>query len=375
VTSVEVVFLLNALSFVWSAVLVAGIHAPADRSVGVGRHRTSLLREATAGMSTIARDSELRLLAGLYSAQTLAAGATGVFVVAIALDLLELNDSGVGWLSAATGIGGLVGGFVALALAARSRLAADFATGLVLYGVPLVLVAAWPSVPMALAALVLVGVGNSVTDVSAITLLQRGVPDAVLARVMGSIESLLLASLGLGALLGPLLIEVAGIRTALLVVGAFLPVVVLLSWLRLRRIDAPSPERERIELLAGVSIFAPLPQTTLERLAAQLEEATVEPGTLIIRRGDPGDRFYVVAEGEVEIEGRRHGRGSSFGEIALLRDVPRTANVTAFTDVRLFTLDRDEFLAAVTGHEPSAAAADAVVTARLGTLRPEVASA
>ena len=95
----------------------------------------------------------------------------------------------------------------------------------------------------------------------------------------------------------------------------------------------------------------------------------------MFRKGDHGDRFYVVEEGEVEIEGTAHGPGSFFGEIALLRDVPRTATVTARTDVRLLTLDRDEFLAAVTGHEPAEAAADAVVTARLGSLRPEVASA
>jgi CRP-like cAMP-binding protein len=112
----------------------------------------------------------------------------------------------------------------------------------------------------------------------------------------------------------------------------------------------------------------------LERLATQLDEARLPAGTMILRLGDPGDRFYVIADGEVEIEDARHGPGAFFGEIALLRDVPRTASVQAATDVRLLTLDRDEFLAAVTGHEPSAAAAEAVVTARLGSLRPELAS-
>jgi MFS family permease len=311
----------------------------------------------------------------LYAAQTLVAGMLTVFVVTIALDLLELEASGVGWLTAALGIGGFIGGVVAFALATGGRLASNFAFGVVLYGLPLMIVAAWPSVVSALVALTIIGIGNSVTDVNAITLLQRGVPDDVLARVLGAIHSLLLASIGVGNLLAPLLIELTGIRAALLVGGAFLPVVVLLSWRGLRRIDAEAVPPAQVALLSGIPIFAPLPPPTLERLASQLGETTRPAGTLILRRGDPGDRFYVIAEGEVEIEGKRYGSGDFFGEIALLRDVPRTASVQAATDVRLLTLDRDEFLAAVTGHEPSAAAAEAVVTARLGSLRPEVASA
>jgi MFS family permease len=374
-TSPEVVFLANALTFLWSAALVAAIKTSAPVPPAEPHVRPSLLREATAGMTTIAREPRLRLLAGLYSAQTIVAGAFSVFAVTAALELLDMGASGVGWLNAAVGAGGLVGGFVALGLATRERLAADFAVGVVLYGLPLALVAAWPTATTALVALTLVGVGNSLTDVSAITLLQRAVPDEVLARVLGSLESLLLATLGLGALVAPLLIELAGIRAALLVAGLFLPVLVAASWLGLRRLDAPVAEPRRLELLAAIPILAPLPPPMLERLATQLGTIELPAGSTVLRRGDPGDRFYVVDSGEVEIEGRTHGPGSFFGEIALLRDVPRTASVTAKTDVRLLTLDRDEFLAAVTGHEPSAAAADAVVTARLGSLRPEVASA
>src|SRR5262249_35299940 len=95
-------------------------------------------------------------------------------------------------------------------------------------------------------------------------------------------------------------------------------------------------------------------------------------GAVVIQKGDPGDRFYIVGEGEVEIEGNVFGPGSSFGEIALLRDVPRTATVTARTDVLLHALEREEFLAAVTQHEPSSAAADAVIAQRLGELRAEL---
>jgi CRP-like cAMP-binding protein len=94
-------------------------------------------------------------------------------------------------------------------------------------------------------------------------------------------------------------------------------------------------------------------------------------GEEIIRRGDHGDRFYVVGSGEVEVlldgqQPRREGPGSYFGEIALLRDVPRTATVQAATDVELFALDRDDFLPAVTGHAGSSEAAEAVIGSRLG---------
>jgi MFS family permease len=375
VSNVETVFFVNAASFVWSALLVLGVHAsaPERRAAGEQAEREPFLHEVSAGMTAIVGESRLRLLSGLYTAQTLVAGAGSVFTVAIALDLLDLGNSGVGWLSAASGLGGLAGGLVALGLAMRGRLAADFAFGLVLNGLPFAIVAAFPSTPVALAALVVVGIGNSIVDVSAITLLQRAVPDAVLGRVLGAIESLLLAGLGIGALVAPLLIAVGSLRIALLVVGALLPVLVALSWLALTRIDADAQAPAAAGLLARLPIFAPLPLQTVERLASQLVETRLPAGTIVFRQGDPGDRFYVIGEGDVEIEGKRHGPGDFFGEIALLKDVPRTATVTAVTDVRLLALEREEFIAAVTGHEPSAAAAEAIVSARLGSLRPGVA--
>ena len=375
VSNVETVFFVNAASFVWSALLVLGVHAAKpERPVAEEEtERESFLREVSAGMTSIVGEPRLRLLSGLYTAQTLVAGAGSVFTVAIALDLLDLGNAGVGWLSAASGLGGLAGGLVALGLAMRGRLGADFALGLVLNGLPFAIGAAFPSTPVALAALLVVGIGNSVVDVSAITLLQRAVPDAVLGRVLGAIESLLLAGLGIGALVAPLLISVGSLRIALLVIGALLPALVALSWVALNRIDADARAPEAAGLLARLPIFAPLPLQTVERLASQLVETRLPAGTVVFRRGDTGDRFYVIADGEVEIEGKRHGSGDFFGEIALLKDVPRTATVTAATDVRLLALEREEFIAAVTGHEPSAAAAEAIVSARLGSLRPGVA--
>jgi CRP-like cAMP-binding protein len=154
----------------------------------------------------------------------------------------------------------------------------------------------------------------------------------------------------------------------------------VLAWRRLRALDAsvaaPSPQ---LELLHRIPIFRPLPPATLEQLARELQPARVPAGEVIVRQGEPGDRFYIVEEGEVEVRIddvpiQRLQSGEYFGEIALLKDVPRTATVVAATDVELRTLERDEFVTAVTGHAESAEAAHAVIANRLASLRPGIAS-
>jgi len=142
---------------------------------------------------------------------------------------------------------------------------------------------------------------------------------------------------------------------------------------RLNAIDrAAEVPVERLELLRGNAIFAPLPAPTLEQLADALEEVRPTAGEEIVRQGAPGDRFYLVKEGtlEVHVDGRRVqvlGPGESFGEIALLRDIPRTATVRARTEAKLWALERGEFLDAVSGHARSQASAEEVAVARLGT--------
>ena len=116
--------------------------------------------------------------------------------------------------------------------------------------------------------------------------------------------------------------------------------------------------------------LAPLRLPALERLAARFVQVHIEPGTELMRQGDPGDRFYLIADGRagVAVDGRHLvtlTAGDFFGEIALLRDVPRTATVTALTDVEVLALDRDDFLSAVAASPDSAAAADTVVRTRL----------
>jgi len=370
VSSPSVVFAANAVTFLWSALLVLGLRdrdPPRERAEpqGGGADPSS---GVMAGIKTIVREPNLRTLVGLYGAQTLVAGALNVLVVVTAFELLDLDDAGVGLLYAAVGVGGLVGGFVALILSARGRLARDFALGLALFGLPLILVGGVPVAFVAVVALGVIGIGNSIVDVNALTIMQRVVPDAVLGRALGALQGLLRATLGIGALVAPVLIALVGAEWALVVTGAVLPVLALLTRPRLRAIDREASAPEATELLRRVPLLAPLPESLLERLAREATPVHVPAGAPIVREGEIGDRFYVIRSGTVSILGRTFGPGDGFGEIALLRDVPRTATASAVTDVELVALEREPFVAAVTGHAPSAAAADTVVAARLGAL-------
>jgi MFS family permease len=376
---VDAIFAASAVAFLLSALILAGVR-PESPETKVAPSTRGLLRESFAGFTTIARDPRLRLIVGLYGAQTLVAGALNVLIVVSALELFDLGESGIGFLNAAVGVGGLLGALGALALLGRNRLGSDFALGLLLWGAPILLIGVFPETPAALLLLAIVGVGVTLVDVAGLTLLQRAVPDEVLTRVLGVVQSVFVGTLGLGAILAPVLISAFEIRGALIISGALLPVLAALFWRRLILLDgeALAPTRE-LALLRQIAIFQPLPPATLDQLASSLIPVSATAGTEIIRKGEHGDRFYIVVSGEVEVVTDRPdagtlGAGDYFGEIALLRDVPRTATVGAKTDVQLYALERDEFLSAVTGHPASAEAADAVVASRLAGLRPGLAS-
>jgi MFS family permease len=372
---VEVTFVATAALLLWSAALVVQIKEPKGLEPS---EPENLLREATAGFRIVAAVPQLRILSGLFAAQTFVDGALGVIIVVLALDTLDIGASGLGLLNSASGIGGIAGGVLAAAMVARGRLASDFGIGLVLWGLPLVIVGLFIDPIVALVAFAVLGVGNTIVDVAGDTLLQRSVDNDVLARAFGAMDGLMLLTVGLGAIVAPALIDLLGVRTASIAVGALLPALALLSWRALSRIDAAAAVRaDELELLRGVPIFAPLPPPTLESLAARAEKRHVNAGETVFRKGDPGDAFYVVEDGTLtlSLDGtapRRLQQGDFFGEIALLRDVPRTATITAETDSKLLSLRRDDFLPVVTGHTGASAAAAAVVGARLGTSRARV---
>jgi MFS family permease len=367
------VMLAAAAAFVWGALLVSLIRPAAapQEAEAAEESQGGFLRESAGGFQAIVHDRRLRVLVGLFAAQTLLAGALSVLVVVTALDLLHRGNSAVGVLNAAMGIGGLIGALAAFTLIGRKRLASDFGLGIVLWGAPLAAIGIWPQSWVAILALAVLGLGNTLVDVAGLTLLQRTAPSAVLARVFGVLMMILTGTIGLGAALTPVLIDVVGTRWALIITGAFLPLLTALTWRQLVAIDAESHMPEELSLLQQIPIFASLPAPTLERLASELEAVPAPAGSVVIRQGDHGDRFYIVESGRLKVtvdgsSSRELGPGDSFGEIALLRDVPRTATVEAETEALLQALEREDFLEAVTGHPPSARAADAVVGARLG---------
>jgi MFS family permease len=369
-TSVGWVFVADALTLVWSAIFVVQLHSRFE-APPVKPERRSTFREAVAGFSTLWAQREARVIVFLYFCQTIVAGALRVLIVVTALDLLDIGNSGLGFLNAAMGVGGIIGVAVAFALIGRRKLATDFGLGLILIGAGLGLIGVWPTFLGAVILIAVFGIGNTLVDVSGVTLLQRAVPDEVLGRVFGALQSILVLGLAVGALIVPFLLDVISIRAALILVGGMLPVLALLLWRRLSVIDARAHVPvERIELLRANSIFAPLPPATIENLAMKLIPVSVAAGETVFRQGDHGDHFYIVEDGrcEIWIDGEKVADawpGESFGEIALLRDIPRTATVKAVDDTKLLALERDEFIAAVTGHAPSREAADALVGARL----------
>jgi MFS family permease len=371
VSNVETVFVVTAVAFLWSAAMLALIRLVAPEPASEIA-RGSWQHEALAGFRTIWRDSRLRVIIGLFAAQTLVYGAFVVLTAVASIQLLGLGAPGIGYLNAALGVGGLVGGIVAVALVGSRRLGLTFGLALILWGTPILLIGVWAKAAPAFVLIGLAGLGLTLVDVAGFTLLQRAVPEHVLARVFGVLHSAFYATAGIGAIVAPALVSWLGIRSALIVVGAVIPVVTIPSFGILTQIDRTlTVPTAQLHALRAIEMFAPLPAPTLEALAASLTRLEVPAGETIFHQGDHGDRFYIVDSGEIEIEidGREAnvlGPGDHFGEIALLRDIPRTATARARKETQLYALDRDAFLGAVTGNAGSSEAAETVVAARLG---------
>jgi MFS family permease len=227
-----------------------------------------------------------------------------------------------------------------------------------------------PEVWVALGGLIILGGGYAVMEIAGWTLLQRLSADDVLARVTGVMESSYWVTNGIGALLAPVLVSAVGTRWSLAIVGALLPLVVVARRRALARLESGRPVPERpYQLLRSLPLFAPLPLGTVENLALRVSEVGVGAETKVITEGQSGDRFYLVDSGELEItRGGRYrdtiGGGDFFGEIALLRGVPRTATVTAKRTCRLYALERDAFLDAIGAHARSSQAAESAAVER-----------
>jgi hypothetical protein len=310
-------------------------------------------------------------LLGLAFVQTLVRGALTVLVVLLAVEVLDIGEPGVGWLNAAMGLGGLAGGLLAVRVVRGRWLARWGALGVAGWGLPLVPLVAVDSAPLALALFAAVGIANAVLDVAVFTSLQRALPTAAIGRGLGVLETVALVGIGLGAAVAPTVLNVTDVQGVFLAAGLLLVISAAAGWRATSALDrglrVPGPE---VALLRALPIFAPLPLVTVEYLATRLQEERFPAGTTVIREGEPGSVYYIIAEGQAvaSVEGRplrTMGPGDGFGEIALLRDVPRTATVVAQDTLRTATLQRAEFLAALSSNVESATAADALARGRI----------
>ena len=323
------------------------------------------------GLGLVARHGHTRRVVSILALRMVVTGAMDVLFVLLALEVFDIGESGAGLLNAALGLGMIVGGTVTFTLVGRQRLAPVLGVAALASGLALVILsAAGPA--WAAPLIVITGIGFASCDVLGRTILQRVTPDRVLARVFGALEGLGLASLALGALLAPLVVQTVGVPGALVVAGLLLPAGVALSWLGLREMDRTAlvPTRA-LELLRTVEIFAPLPPPQLEWVARRARWMTVEPGEALITEGDVGDAYYVLESGALKVTKGgellriNSARADAVGEIALLRNVPRTATVTADVASIVLRLGRADFLEAVTGHSQAQEAAQRVVAARV----------
>jgi hypothetical protein len=324
-----------------------------------------------AGFRVLARQSAPRLLVVLLGAQWVVIGALDILFVVLAVDVLDRGQGWVGYLSMAYGVGGVLAGLAGLALVGRRRLLTPILAGVVLIGAALGLISLSTTAAVTVVLLAVVGGGRALFNLATRTLLQRAVPAEVVGRVFGVAEALAMAGLAVGSAVVPLLVAVGGTVTAVLGTAAILPAVALVGGRALFALDAAAhvPIVE-IALLRSLRIFHALPAPALEGLARSMEPVGLAAGDVLIHEGEQGDHFYAVADGrlQVTVGGAPVAtklRGDGIGEIALLYGVPRTATVTATSPATVFALDRAAFLAAVTGHAPTARAAAAVADERL----------
>lgn len=376
VSDVALVFVFNTATFLWSAALLARLKVPAPAPDAVaarpldGGRATRFLAEALGGFQVVGRDRRLLLVGALICAQTVVSGASMVFTVVVAVELVGTGPAGVGLLQSVLGVGAVLGGLLAISRSRGRSIAVDFGCGVLGWAVPPLLLAVWPSPPMAFLAFALMGLGNALVDVNLLTLVQRLTPAPVLGRVFGALESALIATTALGAFVMPVLIALLGVRGALAVVSVPIVAFAAVSIPALRRLDRTVVPPEQLGLLLAQPLFQPLPLSVLEGLARRLVAVSVPVDREVIWAGDHGDRLYLIEHGEFEATRgarvlSRMGPGDCFGEIALLRHVPRTATVVSVTEGTVHTLERDDFLAAMGAHPESASRAEGLVQRRI----------
>jgi MFS family permease len=359
------------VAFMAAAVAVVGLRFVSDADARGGEAAAHAAgRTVTRAIQSLRHDPAVALVFLDFGGQVFVRGMLTTLIVVASIELLGLGDSGVGVLNAAIGLGGFVGAIGAIGLTGIRRLALAFGVALAFWGLPIAVIGGWPLAALAVIGLFVTGVSNAILDVSGFTILQRGIHADERVPVLGLFEGMVAVGVALGAIAGSLAVEVFGPQGALGIAGAILPILAVATWPRISRLDERGLVAEReATALRAIPLFAPLPLTAIDRLADAARPVTFQPGDVIMRQGEPGDRYVAITGGTVavEVDGRVVATcttGEGIGEIALLRRVPRTATATATTVVTGYALQAEDFLAAVAGPR-SLVAANAMIEQRL----------
>ena len=346
-----------------AAVVMAGAAALTvglDRRTAVGGRVRGALKAGIAAFPDVLSHQEAAPLVIASGLRTLVRGLWTALVVIVALRLFGLGASGVGVLNGAAGLGAVIALPITASLIGRRGLAGPCAIAFIAIGVTLIVVGSLPGGVLVVAVVCAWGLSMAIADATSLALLHRLLDAPTVSRTVGVMESLKLGSEGLGALLAPALVGLFGIRPALILAGVPLPLTIVASLPRLHKADRAAAGRGLIvSLLHGVGVLRTLDMASLEDVAARARRLEVPAGAEVIRYGEPGDDFYVIADGEAEVllMGFRVARltpGAGFGERALLRSTTRAATVRALTPLTLYAVDRISFLCATTGQTPEA---------------------
>ena len=292
-------------------------------------------------------------------------GGLSVLTVIIATTGLGGGEAATGFLNAGIGLGGFAGALVAGALVLRPSLVPVLIGGSLVYAVGLAALGFAPALGAAIAAITIAAAGSIVIEVSSTTIFQRVVPDGIRGRALGVLGTVSTVAFAIGSFLIPVLADTIGTGPVMAACGAAIAVAGLVGALlaaSAARRRAGSTADLRVNRLAGLPLFAGVPAAALEAVSVRMEPVRVTAGEVVIREGDAADRFYLIGEGSFAVtrlraaaapEGagatvvehlRTMGPGQVFGEIGLLRGIPRTATVTAATDGALLALDGADFL-------------------------------
>jgi MFS family permease len=354
-------FAINGGTFLVSAANLSAIRRAPGMKAAPSEDR--LGARATQGFRTIFSSADLSVLIGTIVVASLVYGHENVLFVLVSEDRLGTGSGGVGFLFAGVGVGGILAAGLSSRLARSPHPGRVLGISMTLPGLALASLA-FVTVPWVAYLLVsLDGAGSIVIDVIAMTMLQRLVDRAVLARVFGALMSLAVAGTLLGSLLAPVLLRAVGLRGALLIAGALPLAMLILAVPRLRALSERAVAQgaevaDTVAVFAGLSLFEGAQRQSLEILARTLTKQRASAGETVIREGEPADALYVVRSGELDVVARRGENqeesvvnrmeaGDYFGEIGLIQKTPRTATVRALTDCELLRIPGDDFLAVI----------------------------